>query len=176
MQHGDVVAHRRRLADDDAGAVVEEHPAAQLRRRVDVHLEQLRAAALQVEGERLAPVAPQEMGDAVGLDGEVALEEQERLQIALAGRVALEHRAEVGLGRGDDVRVGRIGVVADLAQAHGPELLVPQLARELVGQGGGELAVAEHHRVQKRGEPRLGRGGARGFGAQRGPYGRRRFR
>ena len=74
------------------------------RRRMDVDLEQLRHAALQVEGQRLAALAPQPVRHAVGLQGQEALEEQERLHVALAGRVALEHRLQVGLGRGDRCR------------------------------------------------------------------------
>ena len=49
VQHGDVVAHHRRLADDDAGAVVDEDTLADPGGRMDVDLEQLRYLALQVE-------------------------------------------------------------------------------------------------------------------------------
>src|SRR5579863_3839233 len=83
VQHGDVVAHPRRLADDDAGAVVDEDAFADYRRRMDVHLEKLGDAALQVEGHGLARAGPQRMGDAVRLQRQEALEEEERLHVAL---------------------------------------------------------------------------------------------
>ena len=44
------------------------------------------------------PSAHSQMGHPVGLQGQKALEEEERLDIALAGRVALEHGVQVGLG------------------------------------------------------------------------------
>ena len=58
LQHGDVVADHRCLADDDAGAVVDEDALADARGRIDVDLEHLGHAALQVEGQRLAALVP----------------------------------------------------------------------------------------------------------------------
>ena len=53
LQHGDVVLDHGRRADDKAGRMVEEDAAADPRRRVDVGLEHLGRAALQIEREIL---------------------------------------------------------------------------------------------------------------------------
>ena len=54
LEDRDVVADDRCLADDDPGCMVDEHPDAEARRRVNVDLEDLRNAALQI-GRQLAP-------------------------------------------------------------------------------------------------------------------------
>jgi hypothetical protein len=86
--------------------------------------------ALQVEGQGLAALAPQPVDDAVGLQGQEALEEQERLDIALAGRIALEHRHQVGLGGGDQAGSSAKASSANSRDRHGPQLLVAELARQ----------------------------------------------
>ena len=67
---------------------------------MDVGLEHLGGAALQIEGEITLAVAPQPMGQPVRLDGVEALEIQERLDEALAGRVAFVDGGDVGAHRG----------------------------------------------------------------------------
>src|SRR5271165_7501540 len=51
MQHGDVVADLRGFPDNKAGGVIEEDAVADLRGRMNVGLEHLGGAALQVERE-----------------------------------------------------------------------------------------------------------------------------
>ena len=68
-----------------------------------------------------------------------------------------------------------IGLLADLAQAHGPQFLVAELARQLVGQRARQAVVLQDHRVQQRIERRLGLRGGLGLVAQRRPYRRRRI-
>ncbi len=111
--------------------MVDEDARADPRRRMDVHLEQLGSAALQVEGQGLAPLGPQPVSEPVGLQRLEPLEEQEGLQVALAGRVALEHRAHVRLGAIDDAGVGLMGLLADLPQADLGDDIVAELARDL---------------------------------------------
>jgi hypothetical protein len=67
------------------------------------------------------------------------------------------------------------GVGGELAGGHGPHLLVAQLARQLEGQGVGQIVMAEDHGVEQRGQGRLGLGGVFGLVTQRGPDGRRGF-
>jgi hypothetical protein len=57
---------------------------------VDVHLEQLAHAALEVECQGFAALVPQPVRDAVRLQRLETLVVEEGLQIALAGGVALE--------------------------------------------------------------------------------------
>src|SRR3546814_3525903 len=65
-----------------------------------------RGPALQQEGHGLTVLVPQPVGDTMGLDRLEALEEQQRLQEAAAGGIALVHRHEVGAPRIADVGVG----------------------------------------------------------------------
>ena len=95
LQDRDIVLDHRRLADDEAGGVVEEDAAAHRHRRIDVGLEDLRRAALQVEREVAPPRVPQPVRQAVGLDGVEALEVEQRLDVALAGRIAVVDRGDV---------------------------------------------------------------------------------
>ena len=62
---------------------------------MDVEAEQGAGAALQEVGERLAALQPQPMRDARGLQGVIALEPQQRIEMRGAGRIAV--------GDGDDV-------------------------------------------------------------------------
>ena len=56
LQDRDIVLDHRRLPDDKAGGVIEEDALAERRRRIDVGLEDLGGAALQVEREIDAPL------------------------------------------------------------------------------------------------------------------------
>src|ERR1700679_1332017 len=83
MQHGDIVLNHRGLADDNAGGVVEEYAAADLRGRMDVHREQRRHPALDEPGQRTTTVPPQPMRHAIALQRMESFEEQESLRIGL---------------------------------------------------------------------------------------------
>ncbi len=102
LKDRDIILDHRRLADDEAGGMVEEHALAHAHGRVDVGLEDLRRPALQVKREIAAPPAEQPVGDTMRLDRVVALEEQHRLDEPVGGRVAVDHRGGVGAhGLGD---------------------------------------------------------------------------
>ena len=96
VQHRDVVLDDRGFADHEAGRVIEENAAADLRRRMDVALEHRRRAALQVEREIAAALAPQPMRQPMGLDGVEALVVEHRLDQAIGRRIAVGGRHEVG--------------------------------------------------------------------------------
>ena len=51
MQHGNVVLHHRRFADDDVMGVIDHDALADPRARMDIDREDHRHAALQIEGE-----------------------------------------------------------------------------------------------------------------------------
>ncbi len=92
MEERSVVADLRRLADHDAGAVVEHDPAADLRRRVDIHAEHSGGLALQVHGEVFPAELPQRVRKALGLKRVEALEVEERIDQAVAGGIAVVDR------------------------------------------------------------------------------------
>ncbi len=77
LKDGAIVADDRGLADDEAGGVIEHHALADPRGGIDVDLEDLARAALEVEREILAAGVPQRMCEAVRLDGLEALEVEE---------------------------------------------------------------------------------------------------
>ena len=95
-------------------------------------------------GQVEAAAFPQEVGEAVRLDGQVALEEQERRQQVGAGRVAVAHSGEVGEGRGFDVRVGREGFADDAFQALDAECVVGEFSGHAMGQGVAEAFMAQY--------------------------------
>ena len=64
------------------------------------------------------------------------------------------------------VGIGRVGLLGDLAQAHGAQLLVAQLARQLIGERGREAGVAQDHRVEHGGQTGLLARDLLGLGAQ----------
>jgi len=77
--------------------MVEEDAAADARGGMDVGLEHLGRAALQIERKVPLSVAPEPMRQPVRLQRVEALEVEERLDETLAGRVAVEHGGKVGL-------------------------------------------------------------------------------
>ena len=79
--------------------MVEENAAADLGRRIDIDAEYRRRAALQVEREILPAALPQEVRQAVGLQRVEALEIEHGLDRARAGRIAIDHRADIGADR-----------------------------------------------------------------------------
>src|SRR3546814_7486618 len=99
----------RRLADYHASTMVDHDAAAEACGRMDVDVEDFRGPALQQEGHGLTVLVPQPVGDTMGLDRLEALEEQQRLQEAAAGGIALVHRHGVGAHRIAD-EIGRAHV------------------------------------------------------------------
>jgi hypothetical protein len=67
LQNRHVVFNHRRFTDHNAGGVVEHDPAADLRRRVDIHLERYGNLILQEDRQRPTPLIPQPVADAIGL-------------------------------------------------------------------------------------------------------------
>jgi len=99
MQHRAIIANHRRLADDDAGGMVEHDALADHRGRVDVDLQEARGQALQIQGKVLAAGLPQRVRDAIGLERMKALEIEQGLDQAARGRVAFDRGHEVGAER-----------------------------------------------------------------------------
>ena len=90
---------------------------------MDVEAEQRAAAALQEVGERLAALQPQPVRDALGLQGVVALEPQQRVEMRGAGGIALGHRHDVGARRQAD---GGIGATAPRRRSGGSARPAPR--------------------------------------------------
>jgi hypothetical protein len=104
MQHRDVVADHRGLADHDGMGMVDHDPLPDPCPGMDVDPEDLRGAHLEIVRHVLALVHPEPARDPMALQRLEALEEQDRLQVAVAGRVALVDRQDVGPRRDADAR------------------------------------------------------------------------
>ena len=74
LQDRNIVVNHRRLADDEAGGVIEEYPLADPRRGIDVDCEYRRRAALQIERKVAPPRLQQGMREPVRLQGMKSLE------------------------------------------------------------------------------------------------------
>ncbi len=99
------------------------------------------------------------MGDPVGLHRLESLEEQHRLQEAVAGRIAVEHRHHVGPRRLADLRRIDMRLVGDLAQDLLAHLARGELDREAIGQRPLHRAVVQDRGMDQPAEKRLGRNG-----------------
>ena len=107
MEHRDVVPDLGRFTDDEAGCMIEEDAMAEFGAGMNVGLEHLGRAALQIQGEITLPMVPQPVVQTVRLDRVEALEIQERLNQPIAGRVAFQHGGDVGFRRFHDAAVIR---------------------------------------------------------------------
>ncbi len=138
---------------------------------MDVEAEQCAGAALQEMGERLAALQPQPMGGAVSLQGVVALEPHQRIEVAGAGGIAVGHRHDVGARGEPDGGIGGEGLVKGLADERGRHLGRAGKTRQVIAERALELGLAEDGGVQQPRQHRLGRGGSLGGLADPGPDG-----
>ena len=68
MQHGDVVANNSCFTNDDGVRMINHNALTNAGSRVDVHAKHLRGAHLKELSNVLAPLPPQPIRDAIGLD------------------------------------------------------------------------------------------------------------
>ena len=149
MQHRHIVFHHSRLADHDAIGMVDEDALADHGGGMNIDGEKFRHAALQIERHRLASVVPQPMRHAIKLQRGIALEEEQRLRVSVAGRVALVIGDDVGPRRFADRRISRQRLVEKLAQLHAAHFRIADLLRQLIGERGLECLVMENGHMQE---------------------------
>ena len=171
VQDGYVVLHHRRFADDDAGGMVEQDAAADRRRRMDVHAEADADLALEEQGQRVAPLPPQPVRHPVRLQGMETLEEKKRRGEVLAGRIAAVGGDDVAHRAVENVRVVRHGVVDDVADEHGRQHRIVELAGQPKGERGAEAGVVQDGGVEVAAEDRLFVRLGCGLLAHRAPHG-----
>ena len=159
MQHRDIVAHHRGFTDHDRMGVVDHDAAAHAGGGVDVDAKDLGHAHLHEIGHVAPPLAPQPVADAIGLQRLEALEEQDRLQEPVTGRVAVMHGNQIGARRRPQIGVGRMGGVGDFAQDLLAHLARGELQRKPVGE-----RVFQRGMVQKAG---MDQPAEQGFGPHR---------
>ena len=76
--------------------MVDHDALAELGSRVDVDAEGARGLALQEQREIAPPVVPQRVGEAVRRQRVEPFEVEQRVDVAVAGRIAVEHGGEIG--------------------------------------------------------------------------------
>src|SRR5450755_1760832 len=96
MQQRDIVIDLGGLTDHQTGGMIQKDAPPQTGCRMDIGLEHLRGTTLEVKCQIPLAVVPKPMRQPMCLDGMEALEKEERFKEALAGRIALDHRGNVG--------------------------------------------------------------------------------
>ncbi len=169
MQHRDVVADDGGFPDDDGMGMVDHDPLADPGIGMDVDAEGLADPHLDEVGHVAPAGAPQPVPDAIGLHGLIALEEQDGLEIAVAGRIAFVDGHQVGPGRGTKVGLVGIGLVGDFAEDLLAHLAAGKLQREAVGKRPLQRGMVEKTRMDERAKQRLGPDGGLGLFADARP-------
>mmetsp|Transcript_10520 Transcript_10520/g.33630 ORF Transcript_10520/g.33630 Transcript_10520/m.33630 type:complete len:228 (+) Transcript_10520:531-1214(+) len=147
VQDGAVVPQARRLADDDAGRVIDQQPMADGGRRVDVDAPELRGPVLQAEGLVLRlhrARRPQLRRDAVGRHRVEPLDEEDAVQERERRRVAYQRRAHVEPG----LLVVTQQLKADLLQPQPRQHVRRQPARDHVREHFRQARRRQNHLVQ----------------------------
>ena len=144
MQHRDIVTHHGSFADHDGMGMVDHDALADPGGGVDIDAEGFRHAHLEEIGQILPPGRPEPMGHAVGLHGLKALEEQERLQEAVASRVAVVDGHDVGARGQSQSGIGAISLVADFTDQLFGHLARGQFQGGAIGECTFDGAVMQH--------------------------------
>ncbi len=95
LQDRDVVFNNRRFTHHNAGGMVEHDPAANLRCRVDIHLEAHRDLILQENRQRATAFVPQPVADTVGLQGVKTFQIEQRRGVFIHRRVAISYCLDI---------------------------------------------------------------------------------
>ena len=156
MQQRAMIADDGRLADDDARCMVEHQAFADPRGRMDIDREDARALALEIESEILPPFDPQRMGKAVRDERMEALEVEQRLDIAMARRVAIVDGREVRAEAVPDLGAGAQDILERMANEARVDVRMIETLRKAMADGVLETLVAQYGRIVETSERALG--------------------
>ncbi len=143
LQNRDVIFNHRRFADHNAGGMVEHDPAADFRRRVDIHLERDGDLILQENRQRASPLSPQPVADTIGLQGMETLQIEQRRGVFIHRRVARAHRLNIAGGGGDHFRIGGVGLFHHFANGDRRHNRGSQLVGQHIAQRAAEIFMLE---------------------------------
>ena len=169
MKHRDVVPDNCSLADHDGMGVINHHTLSHTRARMDVDPESLRRPHLYEVGHICPTFPPQPVCQAIALKGLKTLEKEQRLQVAVAGRIALVNGNNVCAGRHEDLGIILVGFVRQLAQDKIAHFLRGKLLRNPETQRAGKAAMVENPRVNGTRHQGLSHRHLLGFPANDGP-------
>ena len=163
MQDRDIVADPCSFAHDEAGGVVKKDAFADMRGRVDIRLEHVGRAALQVEREVAATIVPEPVGQAMGLDRMETLEVEHRLHEPRAGRVAIVDGLNIDAQDRGPFRPVAHHRLEGLAQNNRRNIRVIQPLADAVDHTIFQRRVAQHCRMKESREHGIAIGGQPGF-------------
>ncbi len=135
--------------------MVHHDAAPDLRAGMDIHAEQLGGPHLHEISHVAATVREQPMRDPVALQRLKPLEEQQRLDQPVAGRVALVHGHQIGPRRLPQGGIGSKGFLGDLTQKLLAHLRRGQFHRETIGQRPFERRVMQEPGMDQGPQKRL---------------------
>ena len=98
MQHRDIVSHHRCLPDHDRMRMIDHQPAPDYGGWMNINSKDFRNPRLEKIRQVFAPVAPQGMAHAIGLDGLKAFEKEQWLRKTMAGWITFTHGHQIGPG------------------------------------------------------------------------------
>ena len=136
---------------------------------MNVHAEHFRVPALDEKRQFLAPALPQEVREAVYLDGLETLQVQNHRQVGVDRRVALEDGQDVAGCTVDDLDGGAIRFFEEFPHGHHRHDVVGKLVGQNEGQRGLQILVVEHAGIDVTGQQRLFSNDFLRFGAELAP-------
>src|SRR5262245_15078617 len=171
LQQRAVVANAGGFPDHDAGAMIEHNADANVGGRVDVDGKNTRALALKVEGEVAPSPLEQLVGKSMRDEGVETLEVEQRLDVALAGRIAIEHGGKIGAKGAAELGLLAQDLGEGLHDEAGVDVGMIEPLRQAVADGVFETGLAEDGGKDEATEGRLVGGDLLGLVAHRRPDG-----
>jgi hypothetical protein len=170
VQHGHVVAHDCGFPDHDRMGMVYHHALTDPRTGVDIDAKDFGRSHLKEIGHVHAPLYPQMPCDAMGLHRLITLEEHQRLDQPVAGRIALQHGDGVGACDASQFGIGIMRLRHDLANQPFGHLARGQLLPQPVAQRVLEATTIQNTGMNQSGQPGLIRDHGRSLIADARPH------
>ena len=169
MKHRHVVSNNGGLPDYDGMRVIDHHALSNARTRMNIDPEGLRCPHLNEVGHVRPTPPPQPVRQSITLEGLEPFEEEQRLQIAVAGRVTLIDGNDISAGRYKDLGIILIGLIRQLTEDQIAHFLGGKLLGNPETQGTGKAAVMENPRMNCTRHQGFGNRNLLGFPADDGP-------
>ena len=128
-----------------------------------------RDAILEMQRQKLSPLSPEPMSDAISRQGVDAFQEQEWHQTAFNGRVAFLDSSNIRANGVDNRRILGHGFLNDFSQLHGCQRAGGQFSGEVEADRVFKAIVVKDGSVQKTGQHGLRRGTLQSAFADGGP-------
>jgi hypothetical protein len=138
VKNRDIIFHHGGLADHNGMAVINENPAPDLGRRMDIHGHELAGAGLKIKSEPMLVLEPEMVGNAINLERLETLKKQQGKGHRGTGGVAFAGGYDIGGGGFGQIRIFLMGQKQDLAQTVAMNQGAPQPRTQDAGEGLGQ--------------------------------------